>query len=132
MVWQRWTGEYLRGLRERHRLKQNGQPVVLQVGEVVLIKSDQKDRGKWRIGIVEELFPGRDGVVRAVKLRAGNSYLERPVQHLYPLELLCDREGIKTEDVLNVNATEFAPRRAAAKVARNCLAEIAEEEDRED
>ena len=53
MVWQRWTGEYLRGFQERHRLKQNGKPVVLQVGEVVLIKSDQENHGKWRIGIVE-------------------------------------------------------------------------------
>ena len=29
-------------------------------------------------------------VVRAAKLRAGKSFLERPVQHLFPLELACD------------------------------------------
>ena len=44
-----------------------------------LIKDDNKDRNKWKLGIVEEHIVGRDGVVRAVKLRAGKSYLERAV-----------------------------------------------------
>ena len=88
-VWKRWTSEYLRGLRERHRLKHGGQPLAadIKVGEVVIIKSEQKNRGKWKIGVVDNLIQGRDGVVRAVKLRAGTSFLERPIQHLYPLEL---------------------------------------------
>ena len=37
--------------------------------------------------IVQEVFPGKDGVTRAVKLKTAKSSLERPVQHLYPLEL---------------------------------------------
>ena len=36
------------------------------------------------------LFEGRDLVVRAAKLRAGKSFLERPVQHLFPLDIACD------------------------------------------
>lgn len=40
---------------------------------------------------VDRLIPVKDGVVRAVQLRAEKSYLERAVQHLYPLELQCDR-----------------------------------------
>lgn len=63
MLCQRWTGEYLRGRRERHRLRHEGKPAYLNTGDVVLIKSDQKDRGKWKIGVVERLVPGRDGVV---------------------------------------------------------------------
>lgn len=49
VVWQRWTGEYLRGLRERHRLKYDGKPMSLNVGDVVVIKSDQKIvvNGRW-------------------------------------------------------------------------------------
>ena len=44
------------------------------------------------MGVVEELFTGRDGIVRAAKLRAakvraGRGFMERPIQHLYPLEL---------------------------------------------
>ena len=37
-----------------------------------------------------ELFVGRGGIVRAVKLRVGTSFLERPVQLLNPLKLSCE------------------------------------------
>ena len=77
-------------LRERHNLKHRGKSTTLKIGDVVIIKSDDKSRAKWPLGIVQELYPGRDGIIRAVRLRAGQSYLERPIQHLYPLELACD------------------------------------------
>ena len=69
--------------------------------------------------IVEELISGRDGVVRAVKLRAGKGTLERAVQHLYPLELTCDRENARSSPQLNPEAPTFKPRRDAA-VAAQC------------
>ncbi|XP_068735592.1 uncharacterized protein [Montipora capricornis] len=78
-VWKRWTGEYVKGFRERHHLKNPGKPRHPEVGEVVLIKSEDKNRGKWKIGIVTDTIEGRDGVVRAVKLRVGTLRLERAV-----------------------------------------------------
>eukprot|EP00794_Sanderia_malayensis_P001273 gene1273-biopygen494 len=90
-LWKRWQGEYLRALRERHNVMHKVTQRELEIGDVVTIKGDEKNRGQWKIGIVEELIPGRDGIVRAVKLRAGKSHLERPIQFLYPLELHCDR-----------------------------------------
>ena len=42
-------------------------------GDVVIIKSEEKNRGYWKLGIIEERIPGRDGVVRAARLRAGKS-----------------------------------------------------------
>lgn len=80
-LWSRWTSEYLRALRERHQLKHK------RGGEVVIIKSEEKNRGQWKLGIIEELITGQDEVVRGAKLRAGKSILERPVKLLYPLEL---------------------------------------------
>ena len=88
MLWNRWSNEYVRGLRERHRMM-NKSKISLREGEVVLIKGDEKNRGKWKLGRIEKMFPGRDGVIRAVRLRAGKSYLERPLELLYPLELSC-------------------------------------------
>ena len=38
-VWKRWTGECLKGLRERHHLKNPGEPRHPEIGGVVLIKS---------------------------------------------------------------------------------------------
>jgi hypothetical protein len=47
--------------------------------------------------------------------------MERPVQHLYPLELSCDignRQTTKTTAELNAEATEFRQKRDAAVPAR--------------
>ena len=66
-------------------MKHNKRQLSVTSGDVVT------DSGQWKLGIVDELFPGSDGVIRAVKLRAGKSYLERPIQRLYPLELSCNR-----------------------------------------
>ena len=90
-MWRRWTSEYLRALRKRHRLQYGNAESRLAVGDVVIIKSVDHNRNCWPLGIIEELIVGRDQVVRGTKLRVGKSILERPVQHLYPLELVCDR-----------------------------------------
>ena len=38
---------------------------------MVIIKSEEKNRGQWKLGIIEELITGQDGVVRGDKLREG-------------------------------------------------------------
>ena len=58
-MWKRWSTEYLRTLPEKHNLKHHGKPSTLSVDEVVIITSDERNRGKWTLGIVEELFPGK-------------------------------------------------------------------------
>ena len=35
----------------------------LKKGDIIIIKSDEKKRGKWKIGIVHWLFKGQDGVI---------------------------------------------------------------------
>lgn len=42
----------------------------------VLIKGDERNRGKWKIAVIDTLKKNRDGIVRAVRFRAGKSYLE--------------------------------------------------------
>lgn len=130
-MWNRWTKEYLRGLRERHNLKHSQKPCALDVGDVVIIQSEERNRGKWSLGVIEELYPGRDGIIRAAKLRAGKSYLERAVNHLYPLELSCDksRPYIPERKQLNPVAPEFRPVRNAAAAAKLRIRDIAQEQD---
>ena len=74
----------------RHTLKHSEERHP-KIGELLLIKSEDKNRGKWRIGVVTDLIKGRDGVVRAAKLRVGTSCIERAVQQLFPVEFCCDR-----------------------------------------
>ena len=124
-IWNRWTKEYLRRLREHHTVTHKDSPCGVEKGDVCLIKDDNKDRNKWKLGIVEEHIVGRDGIVRAVKLRAGKSYLERAVQQLYPLELSCDKSTEAENPPLNPEALAFRPRRDAAVAARLRVQEIA-------
>jgi hypothetical protein len=93
-LWRRWKREYMRALRERHNLTHDGKEKELRRGDVMLIKGDEKNRGLWKIGIVEQPIPGRDGVVRGVRL---------------PLH--CDRESRQETVPLNPAANEFKPKR---------------------
>ena len=43
-AWTRWTSEYLKALREQHNLKHKSYEIQISKGDVVLIKSDEKNR----------------------------------------------------------------------------------------
>ena len=105
-LWSRWTFEYLRGLREIHPVR----------GDVVIIKCEEKNRGLWKLGIIEEFITGQDG--RGAKLRAGESTIERPVQLLYPLELSSETLPGRPNADLDPTVPAFRPKRYAAAVAR--------------
>ena len=97
--WKRWRGEYLHQLSIRP--KWNEERPALSVGDVVLICEDNVSRGKWPMGRIEELFPGKDGLVRTVELKTQKGNLCRPIQRLYRLGAsnqslsaeCCDREA---------------------------------------
>ena len=125
-LWARWYREYLAALRERHNLATGARGHV-SVGDVVIVKTDSRNRGKWPLAIVSDVYPGRDGNIRAVQLRTGKGMLERPIQHLYPLELYCDMVRPEAEQTLNPEARVFRPRRAAAVAAAERIKAIAEE-----
>lgn len=87
-----------------------------------------RNQGKWKLGVVDTPIPGRDGVVRAVRLKAGKSFLDRPIQHLYPLELTCKMPA-KRGTPLNVEAQVFQPTRQAAAVAQERIRAMMNAED---
>jgi hypothetical protein len=134
-MWRRWTTEYLRALRERHRMKHPTKVNHVAIGDVVLIRSEDRNRNNWPMGIVERLFEGKDGVVRAVRLKSGRDRLERAIQHLYPLELSCDGVAANGQDgenvsqpKLNVEARTFVPKRKAAMDAARQIKKTLEDE----
>jgi len=104
--WRRWCQEYLAELRESHRgysQRCSGVPTI-SVGDVVIVHEESLPRGFWKLGLVKELFKGRDGVTRGaiVKLASKSrrpSFLHRPIQHLYPLEIHqeIDKELLTTD-----------------------------------
>ena len=90
-IWSRWRHEYLTASRERHKVIY-GKEQQFKVGDVVIIKENERNRALRKLGIAEKLIRGKNGVVRAVQLWTGKSYLERAVRYLHPLELQCDRK----------------------------------------
>ena len=60
-----------------------------------------------------------------VKLRAEKSHLERPIEHLYPLELECEARKESGDDKLDAGAPKFRPRWNTAQEAKDKLAGIA-------
>ena len=111
-------------------MKHKTKHFTLKEGDVVIIKSEERNRNKWKLGIVEDLIAGRDGVVRVARLRAGKNHLERAVQHLYPLELSCDISKSKAATLtLDPNVQEFKPTREAAVAAKIRLQDMAREKE---
>ena len=86
----------------------------------MFIQGDQKNRGRWNIGIFMKLTRGRDGVVQSARIKCGKSMLEKAIRHLHPLNLSYNRatETEKDPPSLNVNALEYLPERTAAVVVK--------------
>lgn len=97
--WLRWRNEYLLELREvhRHSAKKRGKADAVKTGDVVIVHDDDQPRGLWRLGRIERLIVGSDNQVRGavVKVKTKKrkpTFLKRPVQKLYPLEINDDEE----------------------------------------
>ena len=68
--WRRWTKDYLLELREAHRQRQHAGAATADVkpGDIVLIHDQDQPRGFWKMGQVESLIVGRDGLVQDASL----------------------------------------------------------------
>ena len=114
----RWRNEYLTGIREYQRLSSTKQNHTVKVRDIVHIQ-DKVPRLRWRMGKVDKLVPGRDGVVRAAELTTLDKSqqiirVKRPIQKLYPLEVsaaVSDKSDkpvtmVTDEDVLFVRTAQ--------------------------
>ena len=92
--WKRWRSEYLSELRENHRYvaKKKSHTPDVRKGDVVIVHDDALPRGLWKLGRIQEVFTGRDGLSRSALVRVAardrqHTLLKRPLQLLYPLEV---------------------------------------------
>ena len=58
----------------------------LKVGDVVIVMSTETPRGKWPLGRIIKVFPGKDDQGRVVHVQVGKMVYRRPVVKLCPLE----------------------------------------------
>ncbi|KAL3966417.1 Rho-associated protein kinase 2 [Sarotherodon galilaeus] len=89
--WTRWKKEYLLNLQGRQKWTKEHRNA--KINDVVLLKDEITPRNQWKLARIIEVYPGKDGKVRKVKLllsdptldRAGKRtskpvHLERPTQ----------------------------------------------------
>ena len=69
-------------------MKNKDKTFKINVGDV----GEEKNRGNWKIGIVNHLYSGKDNIIPVARLRIGKKLTDRPIQLFYTLELHC--EGI--------------------------------------
>ena len=68
-------------------LAENEKRESFKGGDVVLLVEPNAKRGKWPLAREIEAHPGKDGLVRVVKIQNGDSTYMRPVYHLCSLEV---------------------------------------------
>ena len=85
-AWKRWRHEYVHSLMETHRITRKTAKVP-DIGEIVLIVTDEKNRGEWKKGKVVRHIRGKDGVVRGLSLLHKGHYIDRPLNLVCPLEI---------------------------------------------
>ena len=83
--WSCWSEEYIRGLPPFRGAQ--GDKVPIQEGAVVLVRDAACSRLKWPLGIIQKIYPGRDGCVRTVEVKTSRGVLTRPIQHVHELEV---------------------------------------------
>ena len=89
--WKRWKREYLNLLSLRSKW-QKGSPSI-QEGDIVLFR-------------VEEVHPGKDGLVRTATVKAQKGVFNRLVQRLHRLEIDAAAPQVSRETDVPVNVGE--------------------------
>ncbi|XP_048253302.1 uncharacterized protein LOC125381119 [Haliotis rufescens] len=77
-IWKRFLREYLPTLMRRSKWRTQGRQ--LQIGDIVLLMDNNAPRGKWDLARIVDLFPGKDGIIRNVRVRTKNGEYNRSVQ----------------------------------------------------
>jgi hypothetical protein len=82
--WTIWSKDYLRNLPN---VKGKEKHCDISIGSLVLIRDDDTlPRLTWPVGLVTELLPGKDGIIRTCRVRFRGSEYLRPIQKLHLLE----------------------------------------------
>ncbi|XP_067932950.1 uncharacterized protein [Watersipora subatra] len=80
--WTIWKAEYLQQMQIRQKwtnIQRN-----IKTEDIVLVKDENAPRCDWRIRIITDTISDADGLVRNVKVRLGNKYLDKTGRPLEP------------------------------------------------
>ncbi|XP_066987481.1 uncharacterized protein [Macrobrachium rosenbergii] len=83
--WEIWSSDYIRNLP--CAIKGFVSKCNVKKGSVVLVKEDNVRRLSWPLGVIIEVYLGKDGVIRSVDVKTSKGIINRPVQKLHDLEI---------------------------------------------
>ncbi|XP_072375598.1 uncharacterized protein [Diabrotica undecimpunctata] len=83
--WRRWSKEYISELQQRVKWKKTQR--TLSQGSIVIVKEDNINPLKWRLGRVLELHPGKDGICRVASIRTATGVIRRAFSKICPLPI---------------------------------------------
>jgi hypothetical protein len=93
---------------------------TIQIGDVVIVHTDNKKRVLWPLAKVIELYRSEDGLVRSARILTKTGTTNRPITKLYPLEMA--NEEVRSREVDSRISTtppiEQRPKRDAAIAAQ--------------
>ena len=112
-------------------MKHKSNEKTIKVGGIAMVKGEDKQGSTWKIGRIIEMLVGKDGgIIKGVRFKTTNGFLERPVQLLHLLELPCKNitddsnetesgmtKESDTNKTLSPEVSTFRPKRTAAAVA---------------
>lgn len=127
-AWRRWKTEYIHSLMESHRISK-GTDRHPEVGEIVLLVGDEKNRGEWKKGKVTRLIRGKDGVIRGVKLLHKGHQLERPLSLICPLEIQAATQSTANDVLPQRQPMQRRITRQAAQQAQQAIKTVLEHEE---
>lgn len=81
--WTRWRQEYLAELQQRTKCRLHQQN--LQIGDLVVFKEEGLPPLKWKMGRVQKVYPGSDGIVRVADFKTYRGTERRAVNKVCPL-----------------------------------------------
>ena len=105
--WEIWSSDYIRNLPPWRGAQGK---CDLREGSVVLVQDDQQPRLRWPLGVITQLFPGRDGVVRTVEVKTASGKLVRSIPRIHDLEILSGSVDDVPGPMPSVYPPETAPR----------------------
>lgn len=78
--WDRWSRDILPNLFVRKKWEKT-QPNLV-IGDIVVMSDQNAIRGKWSLGKVTNVFPGKDSLVRNVEIKTSSGTFRRPITKL--------------------------------------------------
>ena len=87
-LWTAWQSTYLQSLQARQKWKSNSHP--FKAGDVVYLRDDSFTYRRWPLARITDIYPGDDGIVRAVDVRCNGKTYRRAAHQLIPL-LMADQ-----------------------------------------